>query len=117
MADLFSVTAPLLLSEADGRQSLMAECFRHPGGLLYFELYWHLQRPASRGVHVVQGEVRGEGPWRIGAAVVRVLGCRGTDPELAAAWSEWQTLVNSAAGAYPAREAIENLARDSGAWL
>jgi len=57
VADLFSVTAPLLVRHPDGSQRVVAELFPHPGGVVYFELFWNLGDP-SKTVHVVQGMFR-----------------------------------------------------------
>lgn len=117
MADLFSVTAPLLLRTPDGASTVMVERFplAQGDGLVYFEMYWHLQRPASHAIHRIEGEVKGEGPWKIGDAVITVLGCQGTHPEFAAAFSEWQSFLQQAGSGYPDRSAIESLARECGA--
>lgn len=117
MADLFSMTAPLLVRLPDGSRHIMAERFRLAAtpGLVYFELYWHLQRPASRGIHRLDGEIHGDGPWKIGAAVISVLGCHGTDPELAGTYAEWQDYLRQGAPGYPATAAIRALAEAHGA--
>lgn len=114
MADLFSVTAPLLIRLPDGSQHVMAERYAHANGLVFFELFWHLGDP-KRTVHRVEGEIRGEGPWKVGAAVVRVLGCQGTDGRLARQFSEWQMYLADNHDAYPARLLIEAIARSHGA--
>src|SRR4030065_241432 len=82
MANLFSITAPLLIRLPTGDLHVMAERFPHLHGLVYFDLFWHLGNP-HLVVHVVEGIIKGDGPWKIGVAVVRVLGCHGTDGALA----------------------------------
>jgi hypothetical protein len=59
LADIFTVTAPLLLRLPGGTRRVMAEIFRHPEGLLYFGLYWDRQ-PGDAAIHLVTGDV----PWR-----------------------------------------------------
>lgn len=117
MANLFSVTAPLMIRLPSGERQVIAELFpaAEGGGLVYFELHWHLQRPASAGIHRIDAEVKGEGPWKVGAAVLNVLGCQGTDPELAAAYAEWQFFLQQGAPGYPQPDAIAALARAAGA--
>lgn len=117
MADLFSVTAPLFVRLPDGSRHIIAERFplRDGPGLVYFELYWHLQRPAALAIHRLDGEIRGDGPWKVGAAVIGVLGCQGTDPELAAAFAEWQDYLREGAPGYPTATAIQALAHVHGA--
>lgn len=117
MAELFSVTAPLMIRFPDGRKYVMAERFPHPEGLLFFDMFWHRYMPASRAMHLVTGAIRGDGPWRVGDAVVTVLGCHGTDPEMASAYSEWQAFLETGAPGYPSPEAIRELAISRGAVL
>ncbi|NNF95598.1 MAG: hypothetical protein HKM94_01565, partial [Halobacteria archaeon] len=45
MADLFSMTTPLMIRSPDSEEQVIAEIFPHPEGLVYFELYWHLGQP------------------------------------------------------------------------
>jgi len=117
MADLFSITAPMLVRRGDGTRHIMAECFplAEIPGLVYFELYWHLQRPATQAIHVVHGEVRGDGPWKVADSVITILGCHGTDAELATSFAEWQQYLQQGAPGYPARAAICALAGSVGA--
>ena len=114
MPDLFSLTAPLTIRLPDGTRRIMVERFRHPRGLVYFEPYWHTGDPRAR-IHVAEGTIRGEGPWKIGAAVVQVLGCQGSEPELAAAYRSWQQHLATHAADYPPRPLIEAIARRFGA--
>ncbi len=114
MADLFSVTAPLLIRLPDGSQHVMAERFAHADGLVFFELFWHLGDP-NHTIHFVQGAIKGEGPWKVGAAVVRVLGCHGTDGVLARQFDEWRQYLADHSDAYPVRPLIEAIARHHGA--
>jgi len=114
MADLFSVTAPLLIRLPTGDMHVMAERFPHPRGLVYFDLFWNLGNPHF-GVHVVEGIIKGDGPWKIGDAVVRVLGCHGTDGVLARRFDEWRTYLSEHPDDYPPRTQIEAIARQHGA--
>lgn len=117
MADIFALTAPLVIRRADGARHIMAECFplAQEPGLVYFELYWHLQRPASLAIHRIAGAILGEGPWKIADNVITVLGCHDTDPELAASFAEWEFYLRQGAPGYPAPEAIRALACAHGA--
>ena len=114
MADLFSVTAPLIIRYPSGDRRVMAERFPHPQGLLYFDLFWHLGN-SSEQVHVVNGNIRGDGPWKIGDCVIHVLGCHGTDAEPTMRFDAWQTYLQQSADEYPARTIIEAIARRYGA--
>lgn len=114
MADLFSVTAPLYIRLPEGRRFLIAELFPHPQGLIYFIPWWHQGKPGE-AIHVVEGEIHGEGPWRIGDHLINVLGCQGSDPELANQFSEWQSYLSQAGDAYPPEGLIRAIARKMGA--
>ncbi len=71
MADLFSATAPLALRLPDGSHKPMAECFPHPKGLFYLDIFRH-RSTQDQAAHVISGELRGEGPWRIDDCVMPV---------------------------------------------
>lgn len=114
MADLFTVTAPLMIRLPSGERRVMAERFPHPMGLLYFDLFWHVRDPSS-AIHLVEGEIRGDGPWKIGAHVVTVLGCQGTHGECASDYDAWRLYLLENSDAYPARPLIHAIARRHGA--
>ena len=113
MADLFSMKAPLMIRFANGDKHIMAEYFRHPEGLLFFDVFWNQSDDSA--IHLVKGEYKGEGPWKVGDAVISVLGCHGSDPELASLFSEWQTFMQMAGEQYPSENDIRSMARDKGA--
>ena len=112
MADLNSVTAPLALRFPDGEKAIAAAAFRHPRGLLWFELDWYEGDP-DQVIHLIEGELEGEGPWKVGGVVITLLGCQGSDPELAARHAEWQ--ANQQGKEPPPRPLIEAIARRRGA--
>ena len=114
MADIFSLTAPLTVKELNGEQKVVAEYFKHPQGLLYFDLYWHQHQP-DESMHIVKGEIKGEGPWRIDATVFNVLGCRGTNIEMAMQHEEWLTYLQSADCDYPPEGLVYAIAKKMGA--
>ncbi len=89
----------------------MAERFPHPRGLLYFDLYWHLGDPEET-LHLVEGTIEGEGPWKVGGCVITVLGCQGSDGELALAWEAW---LEARAEGYPPEPLVRAIARRLGA--
>lgn len=113
MTGLFRVTAPLVIRYPDGTRRVMAECFRHPRGILFFDLYWHRKDPGE-AAHVVEGDILGEGPWRVGTCVVSVLGCHGSDSELAARYANWQHDLEQADD-YPPPPLVAAIARKLGA--
>jgi hypothetical protein len=114
MADLFSVTAPLTIRLPSGERHIVVERFRHPQGLLYFTPFWHAGRP-EEAVRLVEGEIKGEGPWKVGGSVVHVLGCHGTDAELATLFDSWRDYPLQAGDEYPSRAMILSIARARGA--
>lgn len=111
MADLFSVTAPLMIKQSSGSEYVMAEIYPHPEGLVFFELFW-LER-GTPAVHVVKGDIEGEGPWKVGDAIVRVLSCGDTD--LSMQWNLWQQEATMLPNEYHDEEGKLTLAREHGA--
>ncbi len=116
MADLFTVTVPLMIRHVDGEREVMIERFRHPQGLLYFVPFWHLGNPEET-VKLVEGEIRGEGPWKIGSSVVQVLGCQGTEPACAAEFDGWRDYLRQSGDEYPPPAMICSIAKACGALL
>ena len=116
MADIFSVTAPLVVRDRSGNKHLMVERFPHPDGLLYFEVWWpRLAGEAGDrpGIHVLSGPIKGEGPWKVGEHVVTLLSCG--DPELSMEWDSWRTFLCSAPPEYSDAQALRERARRYGA--
>jgi hypothetical protein len=113
MADLFSITAPLLIRYPDGTRHVMVARFPHPGGVVYFRTFWD-QLPLQQGVLLARGELHGGGPWKVGAAVITVLGCHGTNPDEAAEYSAWQFHLEQLGDSYPGPAQLEQIARDAG---
>lgn len=109
MADLFSVTAPLAICFADGTKQVMIERIPLRDGILFLAPWW-THRPLEDCLRFVAGPITGDGPWKSGDAVITVLGCHGTDPELAHEFSCWQSEREQMPG-YPAREEVQRLMR------
>ena len=114
MADIFSLTAPLTVKNLNAEQKVVAEYFRHEKGLLYFDLYWHQQQP-EQAMHIVEGEITGEGPWRIGDSIFNVLGCRGTNMDMAMQHEQWLTYLQTAGNDYPPQGLVYAIAKKMGA--
>jgi hypothetical protein len=109
MADLFSVTAPLAIRFRDsGEKQIMVERLPYAGGLLFLPAFWTDRQP-QQALRFVPGPVEGDGPWKVGNAVVTVLACHGTDAELAGEFSAWQSRLMELGDSYPARQEIETL--------
>lgn len=114
MADLFTVTAPLTLRFPDGDEILLAEIYKHPKGILYFEPFWHIREP-EEGIHLIKGWVGGDGPWKISGHIIKVLACHGTDACLANDFTHWQNYRLTSAGEYPPEPMIDAIAAKLGA--
>lgn len=91
----------------------MVEYFRHAEGLLFFDVFWH-QHP-QQSIHLIKGEYKGDGPWKIGNNVIHVLGCHGSDPELASLYAEWQFYLQTCGDEYPDANHIRAVAEEQGA--
>lgn len=114
MADIFSLTAPITVKQLDGQPEVVAEYFKHSKGILYFDLYWHQSQPEET-MHLVEGEITGEGPWRVNNTVFNVLGCRSTNIEMAMQHEEWLTYLQTPGCDYPPEGLIIAIAKKMGA--
>ncbi|MGM0680389.1 MAG: hypothetical protein ACQESY_11055, partial [Pseudomonadota bacterium] len=65
--------------------------------------------------HLVEGEIKGEGPWKIGEHVINLLGCQGANPELAMQFEQWQAYKQRADVDYPPEPLVAAIARKMGA--
>ena len=114
MADIFTVKTPLAVRLPDGQKKILIEFFPHPEGLLGFELFWEQQDDPLSLIEVYPGELKGDGPWKVGDAVLTVLACHGTDSELASHYANWQ-FEREMGKVYPSEAAVQEIAREQGA--
>jgi hypothetical protein len=110
MADLFTLTSPLMIRYPDNSRHVMVACFRHPHGILYFRPLWD-QLPDGEGIQDVTGDLKGEGLWKVDEAVITVLGCQGANPQQAGEFADWTFHLQQCGEQYPLREDLENIAR------
>ena len=110
MADIFTVKSPLAIRMPDGSKKILVELFPHDKGAVGFELGWELTDIPDPYIHTFEGALKGEGPWKIGDCVLTVLGCHGTDAELASEYANWQ-FQREMGSSYPDVETIVALAR------
>ena len=113
MAALETVTAPLIIRLSPEHEKVVARAFPHPQGVVFLDLFWHLSRPGD-AAHLIRGELRGEGPWRVGEARIRLLGCANTDPGLQAEYIPWRDYLNEHSDEYPPEAQILAIARRLG---
>jgi len=91
MADIFTVSHPMLVRYPNGTIKIMAEIFKHSSGVVYVEPYWmEAGKPIAK--HLT-GEIKGDGPWKVGDVIVRLLSCG--DIEQKMQWAEWEQYLSS----------------------
>ena len=113
MAQIDTVTAPLIIRFSQEEEKVVARAFSHPLGLVYLDLFWHRSTP-NKAAHLIQGQLQGEGPWRVGDARIRVLGCASTDPHLQEQYIPWRDYLNQHPEDYPPEKQIREIARRLG---
>jgi hypothetical protein len=113
MAQIDTVTAPLVIRFSGNREKVVARAFPHPQGLVYLDLFWHLSTP-DEAAHLIRGKLQGEGPWRVGDARIRILGCASTDPHLQEAYLPWRDYLNQHPEDYPPEAQIREIAQSLG---
>jgi hypothetical protein len=80
--------SPLYIKYPNGEVRVIENIFKHPQGALYFELFW--EKDPKYSIHLIEREITGEGPWRVGVCSFHVLGCNHTHPQLCEIHSFWQ---------------------------
>jgi hypothetical protein len=113
MAQIETVTAPLVIRLSTNEEKVVARAFPHPSGLTYLDLFWHQSSPAD-AAHLIQGTLTGEGPWQVGEAHIRILGCTSTDPNLQEQYIPWRDYLNQNPTEYPPEAQIRDIARRLG---
>jgi len=108
MADLFTVTAALAIRFASGEKQIMVERLAYHDGLVFLPTFW-TESGIDEALRFVAGPIKGDGPWKVGDAVVTVLACHGTDAELANEFACWQDHLTQLGEAYPTRDKIEKM--------
>lgn len=88
MTDIFTIKSPLVAYDSSGTKYVVVEIFSHAEGALVFEPFWN---ESDKAIHIVQGEIYGEGPWKIGGTIFNMLGCGEQDMELTV--MQWQDLL------------------------
>ncbi|MBD3609510.1 MAG: hypothetical protein HUJ30_03085 [Gammaproteobacteria bacterium] len=116
MADLFSITSPLMIRSPHGGEKVVAELYPHPDGIVFFEIFWN-HEDEQNGIYVIEGDVTGEGPWKVGEYVINILGCHGTNPALVEDFAQWQTYLQSALSGYPKQDEVDEVALSFGAYI
>lgn len=114
MPAIDTMTAPLVLRAPDGVEKVIACAFTHPKGLLFLDLFWHHSSP-DKAAHLIEGNISGEGPWKVGNHVIRVLGCHGTDPHLQPQFLPWQEYLENQVNEYPPHQQIIEIVKRLGA--
>lgn len=83
-------------------------------GLVFLPPFW-TQTGIAGALRFVAGPVRGDGPWKVGDAVVTVLGCHGSEPGLAGEFAAWQSHLQQLGAAYPRGDALREAMREHAA--
>ena len=111
---IFTVTAPLTIRYPDQSKKLAIEVFEHSKGLIFFEPFWHING-LDKGVHLLHGDIKGDGPWKIEDCVISVTSCHSTDAEMADRLAQWQAFLSTPEPQYPDDTEIRLLAQKLGA--
>lgn len=112
MSSLFDKhTDPLIVEIGENRRTV-AEIFPTAKGVVFFDTGWHLN-DSGHPIHVIEGKITGEGPWRVGKALIRLM----TEDDPYDWWQEWWDWQAAIKRGYPPRERIEELAREFGALI
>lgn len=112
---LFKTTAPLMIHCNEGKKRVIGECFPHPHGVLIFEIFWFEAEEIESKVKLIEGELKGEGPWKIADCIISVVNCR--DEEVAIDSSEWQDFITQYGNQYREESHLHQIAQHFGATI
>lgn len=101
LRDAIAQRLPLAIRLAEDNDRPMAEAFVVPGGLAFADIFWN-EGLGRHPFHLVEGEISGEGPWKVGAAEVRQIDHG--DPR-ADEWNRWMAYKDTDAGRLATRGA------------
>ena len=73
---------------------------------MFLPAFW-TEKGVEASLRYVPGPIEGDGPWKVGNAIVTVLACHGTDAVLASEFSAWQGCLLQLAEAYPDKRDLE----------
>lgn len=94
----------------------MVVYYPHNEGLLYLRPFWE-QQPQGQQATVLKGELKGQGPWKIADAVISLVGCQGTDAELAQQLADWEFHLQNVGQNHYNVDDIRCLAKEYGALI
>ena len=114
MNKLFTMRSPLYIKYPNGETRVIEAIFQHPKGILYFELFW--ENDPQYSIHVIEGEITGDGPWRVGPCSFHVLGCNHTHPQMCEMHSFWQQELLQSPDKFRSNEVLK-IACEKGAIL
>jgi len=112
MADLFSIKSPLLACYPNGEKHVVVKLFPREHGLVYLVPWWLAVDPP--GMYEVEGSIQGEGPWKVGDVVIRLMSCGDTDESMY--WNQWQQYLAGLAESDPYHDesAMQQLLEQTG---
>ena len=85
---LLSMRSPLYIKYPNTEVRVIENLFEHPQGVLYFELFW--EKDPQHSIHLIKGNITGDGPWKVGECSFHILGCNHTHPQMCEMHSFWQ---------------------------
>ena len=80
--------SPLYIKYPNSEVRVIENIFEHPKGVLYFELFW--EKDPTYSIHLIEGDISGDGPWKVGDCSFHILGCNHTHPQMCEMRSFWQ---------------------------
>ncbi len=80
--------SPLYIKYPNAEVRVIERLFEHPEGVLYFELFW--EKDPTYSIHLIKGDISGDGPWKVGDCSFHILGCNHTHPQMCEMHSFWQ---------------------------
>lgn len=101
----------LLVDLGDGNARPIAEGFVARKGLAFADIGWAAPAHGGNPLHLVEGKISGDGPWRIGDVEVRPILPFET---LLLEWQSWQEFKKTTEGKGATRQRARDLLEQEG---
>ena len=103
LQEAFENHLPLKVIISRDHERVIAEGFIVGEGVVFYDVFWY--EASSHPIHLIEGEISGEGPWRVGEMVIEEM--KEDEFLFEADWKSWLRFRNHEDG----KEATRKLAQ------
>ena len=105
LAEAFENHLPLKVIISKDHERVIAEGFIVGEGIVFYDVFWY--EASFHPIHLIEGEISGEGPWRVGEMVIEEM--KEDEFLFEADWKSWLRFRNHEDGKEATRELAQRL--------